>query len=153
MELQQIPEEKEPIFAQTDIQVPISPGVNMWHRPHKPYGDGETTPSVINWENKYTLGVSPPLSSFLSGTNFVVTLMSDEIIAAAGLFSFFQRNPFFINSGGDYTLPAKFLLRVTPLRQRLYPGDGLSPHCLNSVFASLCSTGDKGKAFFLNRKK
>lgn len=125
----------------------------MRHRLHETYGDRKAASSVINWENKYTLGVSPPLSGFISGTNFVVILMSDEIIAAAGLFSLFQRNPFFINSGSDYTLRAKFLLHVTPLRQRLYPGDGLSPHCLNSMFAFLCSRGDKGKAFFLNRRK
>lgn len=71
--------------------------------------------------------------------------MSDEIIAAAVLFSPIQRNPFFINSGGDYTPRAKFLLHVTPLRQRLYPGDGSA---LPVQTAFLCSPGDKGKAFF-----
>lgn len=76
-------------------------------------------------------------------------LMSDEIIAAAALFSLLQRSPFFINSGGDYTLGAKFLLHVTLLRQRLYPGDGLSPPCSNSVLTFLCSPGDKGRAFLI----
>lgn len=82
--------------------------------------------------------------------------MSDEIIAAAALFSLIQRNPFFINSGGDYTPGAKFLLHVTLLRQCLYPGDGLSPPCSNSVFMFLCSPGDKGRAsffFFPKQKK
>lgn len=66
----------------------------MGHRLHETYGDGKATSSVIKRENKHALGVSPPLSGFISGTNFAVILMSDEIIAAAGLFSLFQRNPF-----------------------------------------------------------
>lgn len=73
--------------------------------------------------------------------------MSDEIIAAAVLFSPIQRNPFFINSGGDYTPRAKFLLHVTPLRQRLYPGDGsaLPVQTARSLFFVLLET--KGKLF------
>lgn len=62
----------------------------------------------MNWANKHAVGVSPPLSRFISGTNFLVILMSDEIIAADGLFSLLQRTPFCINSGSDYTLQPNF---------------------------------------------
>lgn len=104
------------------------------------------------------MGVSPLLPGFISGTNFIVILMNDEIIAAAGLFSLLQRTPFFfffsINSGSDYRLPAKFISAAcNPIKGSAFTlGMGSahrSPRCLNRVFTFLCSVGDKGKAIFL----
>lgn len=62
---------------------------------------------------------------------------------------------FFINSGGDYTLRAKFLLHVSPLRQRLYPGDGsaLPVQTAHSRFFVLLETKEELFSYIENIKE